>query len=193
MKEVLAAIGVALAFIAYIPYIRDTIKGKTTPHVYTWFLWAVISFVIFALQVSDDAGAGAWITLASGVVVFIVFLLGFRQGKKNVTVTDTIMLIASIAALILWLAADQPVLSTILLVLADVIAFVPTVRKSWNKPEQETAISYAIVAVRHGLGVVSLQRFTLVTTLFPATWTAVNLLFFAFLLARRKMVTRNRR
>ncbi len=38
MKEFISGIAVALTFVGYVPYMRDTIKGKTRPHVYTWFV-----------------------------------------------------------------------------------------------------------------------------------------------------------
>lgn len=188
MKEILSIIGVSLTFIAYIPYIRDTLKGKTTPHVYTWLAWSLLSFIIFALQLSDHAGPGAYVTLASGIATTIIFLLGLRQGNKDITKTDTAIFIAVLVGTVLWLLADEPVLSTVLLVTTDVLAFGPTIRKSWNKPKQETPITYTITAFRHGLSVVALNKLTIVTALFPITWTIVNTLFVGMLIMRKKQL-----
>ena len=33
MKDILGFIAIALTFIGYVPYIRDTLQGKTRPHV----------------------------------------------------------------------------------------------------------------------------------------------------------------
>jgi uncharacterized protein with PQ loop repeat len=38
MKEVIGIIAVIFTFVGYIPYIMDTIKGKTKPHIYSWFI-----------------------------------------------------------------------------------------------------------------------------------------------------------
>ncbi len=56
-------------------------------------------FIIFALQVSDNAGAGSYVTLAAGVVCMIIFRLGLRQGKKDITFIDTALFISSFIAL----------------------------------------------------------------------------------------------
>src|SRR5258708_4509802 len=107
MKEILGIIAVVLTFIGYVPYIIDTAKGKTTPHIYTWFVWAFVTAIAFALQVTHHAGPGAYTTLAAAIVCFIIFGFGVRQGNKNVTKSDTILLILSIFALGLWLLAKQ--------------------------------------------------------------------------------------
>ena len=34
-----AILGGFFVVIAYVPYLRDIFKGKTTPHLYTWLIW----------------------------------------------------------------------------------------------------------------------------------------------------------
>lgn len=58
MKEIVGTIAVVLTFVGYVPYIRDTLKGKTKPHVYTWFVWGLVTLAAFALQMSAHAGGG---------------------------------------------------------------------------------------------------------------------------------------
>src|SRR3990167_3081606 len=131
-KFIVGIFAVLLTFVGYIPYIRDTIKGKTQPHVYTWFLWSFVTAIAFALQISDNAGFGAFVTLAAAIVCFFIFLLGFRIGKKDITKTDTIFLASALVALGVWLFAKQPVVSVVIFSLIDMLAFGPTIRKSWN-------------------------------------------------------------
>jgi len=38
IKVTLSIIGIALTFAGYVPYIRDIFKGKTKPHVFSWFV-----------------------------------------------------------------------------------------------------------------------------------------------------------
>ncbi len=193
MKEIIGTIAVILTFAGYVPYMKHTIQGKTTPHVYTWFLWSSVSFIAFALQVSDGAGPGSFVTLAAAIAAFVVFLLGLRQGKKNITVSDTIFLGLAFLSLMLWLFAKQPVISTILVSLTDILAFFPTIRKSWKKPEQETLSSYVINTFRFGLALIALDRYSIVTSLYPATWLVANGLFSVYLLIRRKQISVTRK
>jgi hypothetical protein len=188
MKEAIGFVAVALTFVGYIPYIRDTLKGKTKPHIYTWFIWALVTAIAFALQLSDKAGAGAYVTLAAAMVCFAIFIIGTRQGDKDITKLDTLFLIFSFIALGLWLFADQPVLSIVLLSSIDMLGFIPTIRKSWYKPNQETLSSYATNTFRFGLAIIALQHYTIVTSLYPITWIIANGGFSIFLVVRRKQL-----
>lgn len=190
-KEILAIIAVLLTFAGYIPYIRDTINHKTTPHVYTWFIWGLVTSIAFGLQVTHKAGPGAYVTLAAAIVTFIIFGFGIRQGSKNVTKTDATFLTLSLLALALWLFAKQPVLSVILLSTVTVLGFIPTIRKSWHKPHEETLVSYLVNTFRFFLALLALDHYTIITMLYPLTWAVANGGFSIYLMARRKRVTSN--
>jgi uncharacterized protein with PQ loop repeat len=91
IKNIIGILAVILTFIGYIPYLRDILKGKTIPHVYSWFLWGFVTAIAFALQMSDKAGMGAFVTLAAAIMCTTVFFLGvLRKGKKDITTSDTI-------------------------------------------------------------------------------------------------------
>ncbi|MEK7594394.1 MAG: hypothetical protein AAB436_02010 [Patescibacteria group bacterium] len=188
MKELLAAIAVLITFVAYVPYIRDTLKGKTQPHAYSWLVWGLVTIVIFALQISHDAGAGAYVTLASAIALSIVFLLSLKYGKQHITQMDTALLVLALLAIGIWLVADQPVLSICLLVSIEMLGFAPTVRKSWNRPNSETLIMYQAGAWRQFLSIMALQSYTFITLVAPTTWFVANSLFTVMLIVRRRQV-----
>jgi hypothetical protein len=190
MKDIIGVIAVILTFLGYIPYLRDTIKGKTKPHIYTWFIWGFVTAIAFCLQLGAKAGAGAYVTLAAAIVCFVIFLLGLKQPKaeRNITPVDSIFLVASFLALGLWLIAKQPVVSVILLSTIDMLGFVPTIRKSWNRPQEETLSSYATNTFRFGLAILALSHYTIVTSLYPITWIFANGIFSAYIIVRRRQL-----
>ncbi|HET9721679.1 MAG TPA: hypothetical protein VFP32_01465, partial [Candidatus Saccharimonadales bacterium] len=73
MKQALGLIAVLLALIAYIPYVRDVLKEKTKPHIYSWFIWGALSLLIAALQFKKGAGPGAYMTLFTGAISLFIF------------------------------------------------------------------------------------------------------------------------
>ena len=188
MKEIIAAIAVILAFVAYIPYFRDIIKGKTKPHVYSWFVWGFITVIIFALQVKGGAGAGALVTLSAAICSFAVFFLGLKNGKKDITKSDTVFFLLALLATAIWVFAKRPGLSVLLLVTIDMLGFIPTVRKSWQKPQEETLFTWELNGFRHGLSILALKQYNFLTLLYPVAWTLANIFFSLMLVARRKRV-----
>ena len=144
-----------------------------------------MTLIIFALQISDNAGPGAWVTLVTAILSLTIFALGIRQGDKDITKSDTLSFVAAIFALGLWLFAEQPVATTVLLVTVGMLGFIPTIRKSWNKPYTETISTYAINSFRQGLSFFALTNYSILTWLFPVTWSIANGLFVLFLIIRR--------
>ena len=188
MKEIIGIIAVIITFVGYIPYIRDTIKGKTKPHVYSWFIWAFVTFIIFALQVLGHAGAGALTTLATAFLCLIIFILGMRNGHKDITKFDTVTFVISLIAIGIWVFAKQPVISTILIVTINTLANLPTIRKSWKDPHSETLFTWEMGAVRNFLGILALANYSLLTWLYPVTNLLINIIESTILIVRRKQI-----
>ena len=187
-KIVISIIAVILSFVGYGVYIRDILKRKVVPHTFTFLIWSIASSITWALQVYGGAGVGSWVTLAVSLICIFIFFLCLKYGEKHVTILDVIFLLLSLFGLFLWIVVKQPVWSIILLVSSDVIGFAPTVRKSWNKPHEEGLFTWEITAFRHGLSIFALQRFNILTMLYPVVWTVANALFSIFLIIRRKQI-----
>ncbi len=50
-KNILAILAVLLTFAGYIPYTKDILKGKTKPHLFSWFLWSFVTAIVFCVTV----------------------------------------------------------------------------------------------------------------------------------------------
>lgn len=190
MKEALGIAAAILVFAGYIPYIRDILRGKTHPHVYSWFLWGILTIVIFGIQITHHAGFGGLVTIAAGVMCLVVLLLSLKGGKKNIAFSDNVVLVLTLVCMALWIVAKQPLLAILLACATDLLAFAPTVRKSWNKPFSETLSLYQLNTVRFGIAVIALDQYTFINIVWPAMWAVVNGLFSVVLVSRRKSLGR---
>ncbi len=187
-KLIIAIITVILVFYAYIPYIIDIFKKKTIPHVFTYFIFGLTNSIIYALQIKGGAGVGAWVTLFVALFCIFIFILSLRIGDKDITFSDIVFLLLALISLFFWLVVNQPVLAIILIVLTDILGFVPTIRKSWNRPHTETLSLYTISTFRHGLAIFALEKFNILTILNPIAWTLANGLFALILVIRRRKI-----
>jgi hypothetical protein len=188
MKEIFSSIAIVLAFIAYIPYYRDILRGKTHPHVYTWILWTLVTMLLIALQIKGGAGPAMWVTVAGGLFCAGIVILSLKRGKKNITRMDTIVALLALIATGFWWFANQPVISAALLILSDALAFTPTIRKSWIDPYSETLSMYATNAVRFGLTFTAIETYTFLSASWIVFWLLGNTLFSLMLVVRRKQV-----
>lgn len=191
IKTIISIVAIILIIIGYLPYIRDLLKGKTRPHIFSWFIWSITTGIVYALQVSAGAGVGSWITLCIALILILVFLLSIKRGNKDIKTIDIIFLIISLGTIPLWLLAKQPVISISLLAVIDILGFIPTIRKSWNDPYSETLSLYTITAFRHGLTIFALEKINFITALYPVIWVAVNAVFAIILIIRRRKLSKN--
>src|SRR5262245_55908572 len=116
MKETFAALAALLAIAGNVPYVVDILKGRVQPHAYTWFVWTIVSGIVFFGQVAKGAGIGALPTAASEIFTLIIFLLSLKYGFRGITRSDTIFLVIALGGIVPWLLTNDPTISVVVAV-----------------------------------------------------------------------------
>jgi hypothetical protein len=192
MKEAIAVIAALLAIAGNVPYLRDVVARRVVPHAYTWFVWSIVSCVVFFGQIEKGAGIGALPTAASEVFTIIIFLFSLRYGFKHPTVTDKVFLCIALAGLIPWALTRDPTISVVIAVAIDATAFLPTLRKTWRSPSTETPLLFGTNVLRHALALFSLQAYNLATVLHSVVMILLNSLMTLMILFRKDGASRGR-
>jgi hypothetical protein len=186
-SQLIGIIAIIIGFAGYVPYLRDMFRGKTKPHLFSWIIWAILEFTSFGIQITNGAGAGAWVTFFSASVALLVIAYGFRYRKINIAKTDWICFFGAIISLVIWLVLHSPLLASIFLVLTDAFAFIPTYRKTWKSPHEETLFEYGMSSLKFIVAFFAFNHFTLANVLYPAYLIIANGSFVIFALYRRKI------
>jgi hypothetical protein len=189
IKIIFSGLAIILTFLAYVAYIKDILKGKTTPHAYTWLIFCLVNAFVFALQLMAGAGIGSFVSLVISITFFVIFILSLFKGEKHITFSDTIFFVLALMSFILWIITKQSVLSVVLLSIINIFAFIPTIRKSWNKPFSETILTYIINTVRYGIALLALEQYNFVTYFFPLVALITTFIFVFILIIRRKIIS----
>lgn len=71
-------------------------------------------------------GLGAIALTVGTICVFMVMLLSLKYGTRNITRSDTIILILALAAVFVWVQLDNPLLAVIMVTLIDLAGYVPS-------------------------------------------------------------------
>ncbi len=186
MKEVIAIIAAGIAIIGNVPYLIDVMKRRVKPHPYTWLVWTIVSAVTFFGQLAKGAGVGAIPTAAAEIFTVIIFLFSLQYGFKNIRTIDTVFLIAALLGFIPWILTKDPTISVIIVVAIDLIAFIPTLRKTWMYPSTETPTLYSMNVLRHVLTLFSLQAYNIATMLHSIAMIMTNSAMTAFIVFRKR-------
>jgi hypothetical protein len=185
MKETLAIIAALLAVAGNFPYLWDILKERVKPHPYTWFVWSLVTGIVFFGMLAKGAGIGSLPVAVSGIFTLTIFLFSLKYGFKGITRTDTIFLLIAIAGIIPWILTSDPTFSVVVAVGIDLVAFVPTLRKTWLHPRTETPLLYGSNVLRHVLALLSLQSYNLATTLHSITMIVTNTAMTIIILIKR--------
>lgn len=188
IKVVLSLIAVILSIVGYIPYYRDIFKRTTKPHAFSWLIWSVMLSIAFVAQFVEKGGAGAWVTGTTAALCLSVFFLALFKGEKRITLSDKLSLAGAAIALLVWFLTKDPLGAVLIIILIDIFAFFPTYRKSWWKPQEETAFLYALDSVKFAISLFALEQYNIVTYLYPAVIVLLDGSFVLFLLIRRKQL-----
>lgn len=180
-KEILVILASVLVLVGNIPYLRDVVKGKVKPHPYTWLVWTIVSCVIFFGQLAKGAGIGAIPTAVSELFTIIIFLFSLKYGFKNPPKSDKYFLALGILGIIPWIITKDPTISVIIVVSIDLIAFIPTFRKTYCHPKSETPLLYGTNVLRHSLVLGSLGAYNIATMLHSIAMIITNSIMVIFI------------
>ena len=188
IKFILAVISSFLAITAFSLYIKDILKNKTTPHLYSWLIWSILQGTAAVAIIQGDGGFGAMNIIFSTLFCTSILLLSCKFGTKNITTYDTVCLIGSLLAIVIWIFTKDPLYSVILITVIDFVGFIPTYRKSFAEPNTETLSTYIINTVGDILTVLALSTYSLTTVLYPASLVITNLFLIIILKHKRKQI-----
>ena len=187
-KTLLTTVSILFALLSYIPYFRDIFNRKTRPHAFTWLVWCVMTTSAYFTQLADGGGVASWVLAFTAVVNFVIFILALYKGETSITNLDWFCLFGAFIGLALFAFNEDEQLAVFIVSSVNILGFIPTVRKSMHKPQQETATTFAFTAMKYVFSILALEHFTLGTVLFPASVGIGNALFVVLLLVRRRQL-----
>lgn len=186
-KDILGIVAIVLTFIAFFPYIRSILQGKTKPHAFSWVIWASTTFVVFLAQLADNGGAGAWPIGVSGIVTMYVALLAYiKRSDTTITGTDWLFFLTAMTALPLWYLTSDPLWAVVILTTVDILGFGPTFRKAYIRPFEEQVTIFVIMTARNLIAIGALEHYSITTVLFPAAISVTCVVFILILIVRRR-------
>lgn len=189
LKTSIAVIASILAFVGNISYLKDVFAKRVEPHPYTWFIWSIVSMTTFFGALQKGAGIGVLPTGIAEAFTIIIFVISFRNlfrgGIAHIRTIDHYFLAAAILGLIPWILTKDPTISVVIVVCVDLVAFVPTLRKTWQKPDTEKPMLYGMNVTRHILTLFSIQTYNIATMFHSIAMIVTNTLMVLFIKRNR--------
>jgi hypothetical protein len=177
MSDFAPALGIAAALIGLAdmaPYVRDTVRRSTQPHPGTWLIWTVLAVVVSLSQYADGGSWSVAMAVAQAVSNGLVLALAIRRGIGGVSALDASLIALAGAGVAGWLLASDPLMATMCVVAADLIAAGMMVPKTWRDPGSETLSTFAWASVAGALSVAAVGALDPSLLIYPAYYCLVN-------------------
>lgn len=177
IKEVFGLLAILVAFGSKVPYIHAIIKERKKPHIFTWIIWGITTSVVFAAQLVDGGGAGAWATGFGALICFFIAGLSYiKNPRLRITRSDWLIFIVALSSIPLWYITNDPLWSVIIVVAIDVTGYFPTLRKAYALPDEESSLVFMLQNLKQIFSIIALENYSVVTLLFPVTISLMNFL-----------------
>lgn len=169
------------------PYAWSAIRGATVPLPSTWAPNAAASSLLLGEMVaSGSAGVAVMLTDALTDLVLLATGLFWYRRRDDLPIPrcDWWFMLASFAWLLPVPFVDSGARVLCLCGVA-LTAYLPTVLRSWSRPDLEPAVPYAVSAGVCVLGIMSLPEWSFVSAAYLSLWLLINVVFVVLLPMRR--------
>jgi hypothetical protein len=171
-------------------YAWSTLKGHTKPNRVTWAIWAAAPLIAFAAQIGQGVGLSSLMTFMVGFGPLTVLLASFlnKDAYWEIKTLDIVCGVLSLIGLGLWGITRVGNLAIIFAILADALAGIPTVIKSWIAPETENYSVFLFGTISAVITMLTLKEWSFEQYAFPLYIFAIC--FLLFLLIKFKVGTK---
>ena len=147
LAPVLGVLAVLVGIADTIPYVRDIRRGVTRPHRGTWLIWSTLTIVVVLSQHADGASWSVLMAASQALLTTLIFVLSIRRGEGCLCAGEWLMISVASVGVFGWIVADEPVIATGCVVLADLMGAALMAPKAYRDPHSETLSTFALASL----------------------------------------------
>jgi hypothetical protein len=172
-------LGGAMAFAGCLSYARDTLRGVAKPNRVSWLLWSIATMLVAIAQIHEGVGLQWTVSFAISLGDLLVFATSFisRNGVWRLERFDIACGGASALGLVMWAVTADNTIALAAFIIADALACIPTLTKSWTAPHSETLSTYATAGASGLITLATVKVWSSGTVAFPIWLAFINLVF----------------
>jgi len=155
MKPALLIAATLLSFTGTTDYVLSIFRGKTKPHRTTRVVLLIVSIVNFIGTLAAHARGGilllAILFLARSLLLAI---LSLSKGVGGTTKLDIWCASIAVLGIVAWQLSGSGIWALVFAIVADAVAYIPAILKTWRLPKSEAPLLYILEGVAAILAVV---------------------------------------
>jgi hypothetical protein len=187
-------VGAIIATIGSLSYLFDTVKGRVKPNRVSFLLWSLAPLIAFFAELKQGVGIQSLLTFVVGFLPLTIFAASFvnKKAEWRLTRFDLTCGALSLIGLMLWYITKSGNIAIIFSILADGLAALPTIVKSYNYPETESAWPYFMSMIFAVITVLTVKEWNVANAGFPLYIILVTLVIFSLVQFRLGKLIKSR-
>lgn len=187
MRDTLAVSAAVISVFSTLPYILDIVKSKTKPNIVSWFTWTLLTAIATSATFAAHEPRTALLTLGGTVATAAVVVFGLKYGVAKFGKFDILCQVFAVLGLVFWLIFNSPTIGIIVPLGVDFIALLPTLKHAWQKPFEETWLTFTIGTAAAILTICSLSTYSLNSLVYPLYLAVANAVIVAVIFFGRRI------
>jgi len=172
---ILGVIAGILSFSAYVLYIVSTLQGKTKPNRATWWILTLVGLMIAMSYYAGGARDTMWVALSYVLGPAIIAVLSLKYGEGRWERLDQVCLTGALISALIWYLSESALTVLLVNILMDFIGLVPTIKKSYLRPEGENRTAWTLESFAGLLNMFAIERWTFAIAFYPMYLLILNM------------------
>jgi hypothetical protein len=190
-RDVLGILSVAMAILAAVIYIFQTLRGEVRPHPLSWFLFGILSATGYWVQRDQGANQGSWTLLAMTVICFLFVAASVARGERSFSKQEWAFAVAGGAVFVLYLFTREANIAAALTTVVDALGYGPTFIRGWSHPKKDSVTSFALNGAKFVPSLMAMDPISFATSFYPATLLVLNAAVSIMLVMRGRVVAQS--
>lgn len=169
IKFTLGIIAGCVSLTAYLIYFRSILKGESKPSRVTWWIWTFMGGILALSYYFSGARDTIWSPIVEFIGPLITALLAIKYGEGGIEdKTDILCFAGGVLSIILWAISGSPEIALITNLAVDTFAIIPTIKKSFLRPHQESLPAWVGTGIGDFINLLASERLLFVIIIYPA-------------------------
>jgi hypothetical protein len=172
--KIFAILAAVLGLVAYFPYMQDILAGKVQPARSVRIMFVLLLSLSLWQQHALGSRLALGVTIGELIGSIAILFMSLTRGVGGLKRLDIICYALLIIDVFFWLTSKNALIALHLTVLADIIAFTPTLEKTWRNPASETAPFFVIGVIAAAFSILAAQDKSYAIILYPLSLVIFN-------------------
>jgi len=176
-------LGAIIVLFGGLSYLKDTVKGKVKPNRVSFFMWSLAPLIAFIAEIKQGVGIQSLMTFMTGFIPLLIFVASFTNKKSQWKLSrfDLLCGLLSLIGLFLWYITKIGNVAIIFAILADGLAALPTLTKSYYFPETESGWPYITSSISAVITLLTIDNWNFTNVGFPLYILVITLILFSLI------------